>query len=69
MERIDVFISFDTSIADVDTLCQEMEKFVIAPENARGFQSDIVLRCVGLGTMDRLQLQLEVRYKVMNSIP
>ncbi|KAL5332055.1 hypothetical protein ACEPPN_001598 [Leptodophora sp. 'Broadleaf-Isolate-01'] len=63
MERIDVFISFDTSIADVDTLCQEMEKFVIAPENARGFQSDIVLRCVGLGTMDRLQLQLEVRYK------
>ncbi|PVH74771.1 hypothetical protein DL98DRAFT_575425 [Cadophora sp. DSE1049] len=63
MERTDIFISFDTSIADIETLRQEMERFVTAPENVRDFQPEITLRCVGLGTMDKLQLQLEVRHK------
>ena len=69
MERIDIFISFDTTIADMQTLRQEMEKFVTAPKNIREFQSEIVLRCVGLGTMDKLQLQLEVRHKVIDAAP
>ncbi|KAL2065215.1 hypothetical protein VTL71DRAFT_2884 [Oculimacula yallundae] len=63
MERIELFISFDTSISDIEALRQEMENFVTASENVRDFQPEIVLRCVGLGSMDKLQLQLEVRHK------
>lgn len=63
MERIDIFISLDTSIADIKTLRQEMLAFITAPENVRDFQEEITLCCIGLGTMDKLQLQLEVRHK------
>lgn len=64
IERIDIFISIDTSLADIETLRQEMAAFVTTPENTRDFQEEITLRCVGLGNMDKLQIQLEVRHKV-----
>lgn len=69
MERIDIFISLDTSIADIETLRQEMLAFITAPENVRDFQEEITLCCIGLGTMDKLQLQLEVRHKVAKPAP
>jgi hypothetical protein len=59
---------FDTSLSDIETLRLAMEDFVNSPENKRDFQSDIVLRCVGVGTMDKLQLQLEVQLKVYPSL-
>lgn len=64
LERIDIFISFDTSVEDMNTLRFEMEKFVSDPENKREWQDDIILRCLSVGSMDKLQLQLEVRHKV-----
>jgi hypothetical protein len=63
MERIDVYISLDTPFEDIEALRMEMEGFVGNADNKREFQPDIVLRCVGVGTMDKLQLQLEVRHK------
>lgn len=63
MERLDVFISFDTSLEDIDTLRRELEKFVTHADNVRDYHPDIVLRCLGVGNMDKLQLQLEVRHK------
>ncbi|TVY35576.1 putative MscS family protein [Lachnellula subtilissima] len=63
LERIDIYISFDTSFEDMNALRLEMQKFVSGPENKREWQEDVMLRCLGVGSMDKLQLQLEVRHK------
>ncbi|TVY83240.1 putative MscS family protein [Lachnellula suecica] len=63
LERIDMSISFDTSFEDVNALRLEMQKFVSSPENKREWQENILLRCLSVGSMDKLQLQLEVRHK------
>jgi hypothetical protein len=62
-EQLDMFISFDTSLEDIETLRKEMEAFVHDPENSRDFQPDIVLECTGIGNMDKLQLRVEIRHK------
>jgi hypothetical protein len=63
MERIDVFISFDTTMEDIETLRSELEAFITHEDNKREFHPDLILRCLGVGNMDKLQLQLEVRHK------
>ncbi|THV44233.1 hypothetical protein BGAL_0694g00020 [Botrytis galanthina] len=62
-EQLDMFISFDTTLEDIELLRTEMENFVRHPDNARDFQSDIVLEAVGIGNMDKLQLKVEIRHK------
>lgn len=62
-EQLDMFISFDTSLEDIETLRKEMEAFVRGPENSRDFQPDIVLECTGIGNMDKLQLRVEIKHK------
>jgi small-conductance mechanosensitive channel len=55
LERLDLYISFETPLSDIETLRLEMEKFILQTYN-RDFQPDIVLRCLGVGSMDKLQL-------------
>lgn len=62
-EQLEMFISFDTSLEDIETLRKEMETFVRDPENSREFQPDIMLECTGIGNMDKLQLKVEIRHK------
>jgi uncharacterized membrane protein YgcG len=62
-EQLDMFISFDTSLEDIELLRKEMESFVRNPENARDFQPDIILEATGIGNMDKLQLKVEIRHK------
>ncbi|KAI9052194.1 hypothetical protein LZ554_003553 [Drepanopeziza brunnea f. sp. 'monogermtubi'] len=62
-EQLDMFISFETSLEDIELLRAEMEAFVRAPENARDFQPDIVLEATGIGSMDKLQLKVEIKHK------
>ncbi|KAA8572703.1 hypothetical protein EYC84_003294 [Monilinia fructicola] len=62
-EQLDMFISFDTTLEDIELLRTEMEAFVRNPDNSRDFQSDIVLEAVGIGNMDKLQLKVEIRHK------
>lgn len=62
-EQLDMFISFDTSLEDIELLRTEMEAFVRNPDNARDFQPDIVLEATGIGNMDKLQLKVEIRHK------
>jgi hypothetical protein len=50
-------------MSDIEALRLEIQSYITAPENSRDFQPEIVLRCVGVGSMDKLQLQLEVRHK------
>jgi hypothetical protein len=62
-EQLDMFISFDTSLEDIDLLRKEMETFVRATDNSRDFQPDIILEATGIGNMDKLQLKVEIRHK------
>jgi len=62
-EQLEMFISFDTSLKDIETLRKEIEAFVRDPENSRDFQPDIALECTGIGNMDKLQLKVEIRHK------
>ncbi len=62
-EQLEMFISFDTSLEDIEILRKEMEAFVRDPENSRDFQPDVVLECAGICSMDKLQLKVEIRHK------
>ncbi|TVY24146.1 putative MscS family protein [Lachnellula hyalina] len=62
-EQLDMFISFDTSLEDIELLRQEMESFVRHPDNSRDFQPEITLEATGIGNMDKLQLKVEIRHK------
>jgi hypothetical protein len=62
-EQLDMFISFDTSLEDIETLRREMENFVRHPENSRDFHPDLILEATGIGNMDKLQLKVEIRHK------
>ncbi|KAH7342486.1 Mechanosensitive ion channel-domain-containing protein [Rhexocercosporidium sp. MPI-PUGE-AT-0058] len=62
-EQLEMFISFDTTLEDIELLRAEMEAFVRAPDNSRDFQPDIILEATGIGNMDKLQLKVEIRHK------
>jgi hypothetical protein len=62
-EQLDMYISFDTSLEDIETLRSEMESFVRHPDNSRDFQTDIILEATGIGSMDKMQLKIEIRHK------
>ncbi len=62
-EQLEMYISFDTSLEDIETLRSEMEAFVRHSDNSRDFQPDIVLEATGIGNMDKLQLKVEIRHK------
>ena len=62
-EQLEMSISFDTSLEDIEILRKEMEKFVQHPDNARDFQPDFILEAAGIGSMDKLVLKVEIRHK------
>ena len=62
-EQLDMFISFDTPLEDIELLRTEMQNFVRNTENSRDFQPDIILEATGIGNMDKLQLKVEIRHK------
>ena len=62
-EQLDMFISFDTSLEDIELLRSEMEAFVTHPDNSRDFLPDITLEATGIGNMDKLQLKVEICHK------
>jgi hypothetical protein len=62
-EQLDIFISFDTPLDDIELLRKEMEDFVRHPDNCRHFQSSITLDATGIGNMDMLQLQVMFSHK------
>lgn len=62
-ELVEVNISYDTSFEDVELLRLEMEKFVRHPDNARDFQSDLVIGVGGVGDLDKLTLKIAIKHK------
>ena len=62
-EQINLFINFDTTFDDINTLKQELQLFVQDPANSRDFHSDIEVEVVGIAEMNKLELRVEIRHK------
>lgn len=62
-ERLTVPVAFDTSFAEIQALREEMEIFVRDKDNSRDFQPDIEIEVTGVGDLDKLELQVDIRHK------
>ena len=63
-ERLQIYISFDTTLEDVQLLKKEMQNFVLDKENHRDFEPDIDVEVTGVNEMDKMELTVEIRHKV-----
>ncbi|KAJ5642025.1 hypothetical protein N7490_006025 [Penicillium lividum] len=62
-ERLTVPVAFDTTFAEIEALREEMEAFVRDKENSRDFQPEFTIEVIGVGDLDKLQLQVDIRHK------
>ena len=62
-ERLLVYVSFDTTLEDVQLLRDEMQNFVCAKENMRDFQADVEVEITGIAEMNKLELKVEIKHK------
>ncbi|KKA26671.1 hypothetical protein TD95_001651 [Thielaviopsis punctulata] len=62
-ETIDLNVSYDTSMDDIELLRQEMENFVRNPANSRDFHPDFSIGLFGVGDLDKLQLKVTIKFK------
>lgn len=61
-EQLLLYVSFDTSLEDVQLLKNEMQAFVNDKENSRDFQPDIDVEVTGIAEMNKLELKVEIRH-------
>lgn len=63
-EQLLVYISFDTSLEDIQLLKGEIQNFVLGKENSRDFQPDVEVEVTGLAEMNKMELKVEIKHKV-----
>lgn len=63
VENIELEIAYETTFEDIELLSEEMEKFVRSPENSRDFQPDFSIGIGGVGSLDKLLLQISIKHK------
>lgn len=62
-ESLVIDVSFDTSLEDVEFLRREVETFVRDSDNNRDFEPDVEVELRGVGSMDKLQLGIDIKHK------
>lgn len=62
-ECFEIDVSFDTTFEDIELLRLEMEKFVRHSDNSRDFQPDFSIGVGGVGSLDKLSLQISILHK------
>jgi hypothetical protein len=62
-EQVSIFVSFDTSFEDINTLKQEMLAFLRDPMNSRDFHPDLEIEVVSIAEMNKLELRCDIRHK------
>lgn len=62
-EQILIFVSFDTTLEDIQLLKDEIQTFVTSKDNARDFQPEVDVQVVSMTNMDKLELKMEIRHK------
>lgn len=63
-EQLLMYISFETTLEDIQLLRNEMQAFVLDKANARDFQPDIDVEVTGISEMNKLELRVEIKHKV-----
>jgi Mechanosensitive ion channel len=62
-EQLSIYCDFGTSFEDVQSLKEEMTKFVTAKENTRDFQSEVDIEVLGFDKMNQMELRIEIKHK------
>lgn len=62
-EQLSIFVDFKTTFEDIQLLRTELSKFVNDVDNARDFQPDVDVEVLGVGSMDKMELRVEIRHK------
>jgi len=62
-EQLLIYISFDTTLEDIQLLRNEMQAFVLDKENSRDFLPEIDVELTGINNMDKMELKVEIRHK------
>jgi small-conductance mechanosensitive channel len=63
-EQLLMYISFDTTLEDIQLLKNEIQKFVLDKENSRDFQADVDVEVTGIAEMNKMELKVEIKHKV-----
>jgi hypothetical protein len=62
-EQVNIYVSFDTSLEDIELLKKELQCFVQDKDNARDFQPEVEVEVTGLAEMNKLELRIDIRHK------
>ncbi|MCJ1472589.1 hypothetical protein MMC13_001238 [Lambiella insularis] len=62
-EQLLMYISFDTSLEDIQLLRNEIQNFVLDTENARDFHAEVDVEITGIASMDKMELKVEIKHK------
>ena len=62
-EQLLIYVSFDTSLEDIQLLKNEMHAFVTDRDNSRDFQPDTEVEVTGISEMNKMELKVEIRHK------
>ena len=62
-EQLHMYVSFDTTIEDIELLRREMQNFVQDKDNSRDFESDIDIDLTGIAEMNKMELRIQIKHK------
>ena len=62
-EQLSIDIDFDTTFEDIQLLRSEMTKFVLDSANSRDFFPDLDVQVLGIGSMDKMELRVDIMHK------
>ncbi|KAL9057562.1 MAG: hypothetical protein Q9162_002295 [Coniocarpon cinnabarinum] len=62
-EQLTINIDFATTFEDIQLLRSEMTKFVLDSANSRDFYPDLDIQVTAIGSMDKMELKVDVMHK------
>jgi hypothetical protein len=62
-EQLSIFVHFDTTFDDIQTLKSELQKFVTDKDNSRDFQADLDIEVISIADMNKMELKVEIKHK------
>lgn len=68
-EQLLIYIDFGTTLEDIQLLRNEIKAFVTDKENSRDFQPDVDVEVTGIANMDKMELKVNIRHKVITRYP
>jgi small-conductance mechanosensitive channel len=63
-EQLFIYVSFDTTLEDIELLRKEMQNFVLDKENSRDFEPEIEVEVTSIAEMNKMELKIQIKHKV-----